>query len=126
MQSGWSQKPFIDESHLAYNEIPDVFWVISGLHYRSGSLVVLAGMSLDRRIELYIIRRSKLMSQGLANEILRPHVVSYRAIIGDYFLLMQDAGNHATRLQKKILKAEIIQHLDQPACSPVLNRIQHA
>ena len=52
--------------------------------------MVSAGISIDGRTDLHIIRNGALTGQRYRDEILRPIVVPYAAAIGDDFMLMDD------------------------------------
>ncbi|GFX07062.1 transposable element Tcb2 transposase [Trichonephila clavipes] len=52
--------------------------------------LVYGGISIDGRIDLYIIRDGPLTARRYRDEILRPIVVPYAAAIGDDFILMDD------------------------------------
>ncbi|GFU83414.1 hypothetical protein TNCV_1345991 [Trichonephila clavipes] len=54
-------------------------------HYGLSGLIVLNGVSIGRRTQLLTIRNDNLTTQRYANDILRPHVVSYAATIDDSF-----------------------------------------
>ena len=52
--------------------------------------MVYAGISIDGRTDLRIIRNGALTGLRYRDEILRPLVVSYAVAIGDDFILMED------------------------------------
>ncbi|GFX41729.1 hypothetical protein TNCV_388421 [Trichonephila clavipes] len=84
---------------------PDVFWYgkkgaleIVQYSFRKDHIVssmVWVGISVCGPTVLHITWNDNLMAQRYTNQILRPHVVTYAAAIGDSFLLMQhNARNH--------------------------------
>ncbi|GFV08260.1 DDE_3 domain-containing protein [Trichonephila clavipes] len=100
-------------------------WSILHVSQRLCGLMVWAGISIFGRTDLHIIWNSNLTAQRYANEILRPHIVPYDAIVRDSYLFMQDnARNHSVHLVENFLEVETIQRMEQPACSPDLNFIQ--
>ncbi|GFU76331.1 transposable element Tcb2 transposase [Trichonephila clavipes] len=62
----------------------------------------------------------------LVNEIFRPIVVPYAAVIGDDFILMDDNSRpHRANLVEDSLFEEGIVRMEWPACSPNINPIEH-
>ncbi|GFV38329.1 transposable element Tcb2 transposase [Trichonephila clavipes] len=60
------------------------------VRFFGGGVLVYGGISIDGRIDLYIIRDGPLTARRYRDEILRPIVVPYAAAIGDDFILMDD------------------------------------
>ena len=88
--------------------------------------MVYAGISIDGRTDLHIIRNGALTGQRYRDEILRPIVVSYAAAIGDDFMLMDDnCRPHRAHLVDDFLFEEGIIRMEWPACSPDMNPIEH-
>ncbi|GFT54906.1 hypothetical protein TNCV_4888591 [Trichonephila clavipes] len=52
------------------------------LHYRRGGLMIWAGISICGHTGQHIIRKGTPITQRYADEILKPHVISYVAVIG--------------------------------------------
>ncbi|GFS83319.1 hypothetical protein TNCV_600581 [Trichonephila clavipes] len=76
-----------------------------GNRWRNRGLMIWIGISIGLRIDLHIILNGTWTAQRYSNEILRPHLVPYAAVIGDSFLLMQDnVRNHTARLAENFLK----------------------
>ncbi|GFX83735.1 hypothetical protein TNCV_349991 [Trichonephila clavipes] len=57
---------------------------------KKGSLLVWAGINIERRTGLHIIRKGNSRAQKYADKILRPHVATYTEAVGNSFLIMQD------------------------------------
>ena len=71
--------------------------------------MVWVGISIDRRMDLYLIRNGILKAQWYADETLRFHVVPYTAAIGNSFLLMQDnTRSHTARHVENFVEAVTI------------------
>ncbi|GFW19647.1 transposable element Tcb2 transposase [Trichonephila clavipes] len=94
--------------------------------YRRAGWMVWGGISIGGRTDLHIIRNGILTGPRYADEILRPHVIAYAGAIGDSFVFQDDnARPHRARLVENMLEAETIQRREWPACSSVLNPIEH-
>ncbi|GFV72161.1 transposable element Tcb2 transposase [Trichonephila clavipes] len=66
-------------------------FVHESVRFSGGVLLVYGGISIDGRIDLYIIRDGPLTARRYRDEILRPIIVPYAAAIGDDFILMDDS-----------------------------------
>ena len=60
------------------------------IRFGGGGVMVYAGISIDGRTDLHIIRYGALTDRRYRDEILRLIVVPYAAAIGDDFILMDD------------------------------------
>ncbi|GFU49439.1 transposable element Tcb2 transposase [Trichonephila clavipes] len=81
---------------------------------------------IDGRTYLYIIRDGPLTARRYREDIIRPIVVPYAAAIGDDFILMDDnCRPHRANLVEDFLFEEGIVRMEWPACSPVMNPIEH-
>ncbi|GFU78606.1 transposable element Tcb2 transposase [Trichonephila clavipes] len=109
-QHHWSQVLFTDLSRFSLERAG---WMVWG------------GISIGGRTDLHIIRNGTLTGRRYADEILRPHVISYAGAIGDSFVFQDNARPHRARLAENMLEAETIQRREWPASSPVLNPIEH-
>ncbi|GFX89655.1 transposable element Tcb2 transposase [Trichonephila clavipes] len=65
-------------------------FVHESVRFGSGGVLVYGGISIDGRIDLYIIRDGPLTARRYMDEILKPIIVPYAAAIGDDFILMDD------------------------------------
>ena len=64
------------------------------------------------RTDLHIIRNGTSTVRRFADEILRHHVISYVAAIGDSFVFKYDNSRpHTDRLVKNMLEVEAIQRI---------------
>jgi transposase len=89
--------------------------------------MVWGGISYDGSTDLYVIRNGSLAGIGYRDEILAPIVRLYAGAIGDDFIMMDDnARPHRAGIVNEYLQQETIEHMDWPAKSPDLNRIEHA
>ncbi|GFT55845.1 transposable element Tcb2 transposase [Trichonephila clavipes] len=64
-------------------------FVHESVRFGSGGELVYFSISIDGRTDLYIIRDGSLTARRYMDEILRPFVVSYAAVIGDDFILKE-------------------------------------
>ncbi|GFX58502.1 transposable element Tcb2 transposase [Trichonephila clavipes] len=67
-------------------------FVYESVRFGGGGVLVYGGISIDGRTDLYIIRYGPLTARRYRDEILRPIVVPYAAVIGDDFILMDDSS----------------------------------
>ncbi|GBN08962.1 hypothetical protein AVEN_220705-1 [Araneus ventricosus] len=85
-----------------------------------------AGVSINGRTDLYIIRNGELTAQRCRDDILRPIVGPYAASIWVESILMDDnARPHCARLVDNFLFNEGILRMDWPAYSSDINPIEH-
>ena len=96
------------------------------VRFDGGRMMVYAGISIDGCTDFYIIQNGALTGYRYRNKILRPIVAPYSAAIGDDFILMDDncRPNHANLVNDFLLEERIIQ-IEWPACSLVMNLIEH-
>ena len=97
-------------------------------HDRFGgqSVMVWAGISVDGRTDLYVIRNGALTGLRYRDEILDPIVRPFAGAVGLDFTLMDDnARPHRARVVTEYLEQEGITRMDWPARSPDLNPIEH-
>ncbi|GFV14197.1 transposable element Tcb2 transposase [Trichonephila clavipes] len=117
---------FSDESHfsLCFLCVNSSGWnvsqgaiafVLGSVRFGGGEVIVYAGISIDGRIDLHIIRNRALNGHRYRDEILKLIVVLYTAELGDEVVLMDDIGRFG----------EGIMRMKWPACSPDMNPIQH-
>ncbi|GFW57835.1 transposable element Tcb2 transposase [Trichonephila clavipes] len=69
-------------------------FVHESVRFGGGGVLVYCGISIDGRTDLHIIRDGPLTARRYRDEILRPIVVPYAAVIGDDFILMDDNCSH--------------------------------
>ena len=90
-------------------------------HDRFGgqSVMVWAGISVDGRTDLYVIRNGALTGLRYRDEILDPIVRPFAGAVGLDFTLMDDnARPHRARVVTEYLEQEGITRMDWPARSP--------
>ena len=88
--------------------------------------MVLAGISLGGRTDLYVFPRGGVTAVWYLNEVLEPIVRQYAGAIGDTFMLMQDnARAHTARVAMSLLDDECITVMNWAARSTDLNPIEH-
>ncbi|GFV49247.1 transposable element Tcb2 transposase [Trichonephila clavipes] len=96
------------------------------VRFGGGGVLVYGGISIEGRTDLYIIRDGPLTARRCRDEFLRPTVVPYAAAIGDDFILMDDnCRPHCANLVEDFLFEKEIVQMEQPACSPDMNLIDH-
>ncbi|GFW34221.1 transposable element Tcb1 transposase [Trichonephila clavipes] len=101
-------------------------FVQESVKFGGGGVLVYGGISLDGRIDLYIVRDGPLTARQYRDEIVRPIVDPYAAAIGDDFILMDDnCRPHRANLVEDFLFEEGIVRMEWPACSPDMNPIEH-
>ncbi|GFX31819.1 transposable element Tcb1 transposase [Trichonephila clavipes] len=101
-------------------------FVHESVRFGGGVVLVYGGISIDGRIDLYIIRDGPLTARRYRDEILRPIVVPYAAAIGDDFILMDyNSRPHRANLVEDFLFEEGIVRMEWPACSSDMNPIEH-
>ncbi|GFU66741.1 transposable element Tcb2 transposase [Trichonephila clavipes] len=101
-------------------------FVHESVRFGGGGVVLYGGISIDGRIDLYIIRDGPLTARRYRDEILRPIVVLYAAAIGDDFILMDDnCRPHRANLVEDFLFEKGIVRMELPACSPDMNPIEY-
>ena len=89
------------------------------------SVMVWAGISFDRRTELYVIRNGPLTDLRYRDKILIPIVRTYAGALGLDFILMDDnAQPHRARVVTDYLGQEEITRMGWPARFPDLNPIE--
>lgn len=94
--------------------------------FQGGSVMIWGGISYDARTELVFIERGGLTAARYVEEILQPHVTTFRLSIGEDFILMHDnARPHVARCVKDYLEEVGIAYMDWPARSPDMNPIEH-
>ncbi|GFT84463.1 transposable element Tcb2 transposase [Trichonephila clavipes] len=83
-------------------------FVHESVRFGGGRVLVYSGISIDGRTDLYIIRDEPLTACLYRDEILRPIVVPYAAVIGDDFILMDDDSrpHRANLLEDSISRKE--------------------
>ena len=88
--------------------------------YDKGSVVVLAGISINGKTDLYVIQNRTLTALRYCNEILK-FVRPYAGAIGPGYILMDDnARPHRALITNAYLEHETIVSMDLPAQSPDL------
>ena len=88
--------------------------------------MVWAGISRGGRTDLLIVMRGMMTGVRHMDEILDVYVRPYAGAIGPQFILMDDkARPHRARVVEDCLQQETIVRMYWPACSPVLNPIEH-
>ena len=88
--------------------------------------MIYAGISINGRTDLHIIRNGALTGRRYRGEIFRPIIVPYTAWIRDEFILIDDISRpHRSNLVNDFLLQEAIIRMEWPACSPDMNPIEH-
>ena len=91
-----------------------------------GSVMVLGGISMEGRTDLYCLENGSLTSIRYRDEILEPIVRPYAGAVGPGFVLMHDnAWPHVARVCRLYLEDEEIDTIGCPSRSPHLNPIEH-
>ncbi|GFV77216.1 hypothetical protein TNCV_444461 [Trichonephila clavipes] len=71
--------------------------------------MVWSGISIGGQTDLHFIWDGNWTTQRYADEIMRPHIVTYAAAIGDSFILIQDnVKPHTAHLMENCLEVEPI------------------
>ncbi|GFV10619.1 transposable element Tcb2 transposase [Trichonephila clavipes] len=138
-RNGWSNVLFSDE--FCFFVHPDnrriFIWRDRGsrnnpafmhesVRFGGAGMLVYGGISIGGRTDLYIIRDGPLTARRYRDEILRPIVVPYAAVIRDDFILMDDNWRPPrANLVEDFLFDEGIERMEWPACSPDMNPIEH-
>ena len=65
-------------------------FALKSVRFGGCGVMIYAGIFIDRRTELHIIRDGALIGRRYRDEILRPIVGPYAAAIGGEFILMDD------------------------------------
>ncbi|KFM63165.1 hypothetical protein X975_06210, partial [Stegodyphus mimosarum] len=95
------------------------------IRFGRGIVTVRAGIPINGRTDLYIIRNGALIAHRYRDEILRQTVVLYAAALVDEFILMEDNDRpHRAQLVDNLLFGDGIR-MDWPACFPDMNPIEH-
>ena len=93
--------------------------------YNGGSVMVLAGVTVDRRTDLVVVP-GILTGQHYIDEILRPHVVPFLRPMGNNGIFQDDnARPHRARIVNGFLQANNVRRLEWPAISSALSCIEH-
>ncbi|GFU41853.1 transposable element Tcb2 transposase [Trichonephila clavipes] len=101
-------------------------FVHESVRFDGGGVLVYGGISIDGRIDLYIIRDGPLTARRYRDEILRPILIFYAAAIRDDFILMDDnCRPHRANLVEDFFFEKGIIRMEWPACSPDMNPIEH-
>ncbi|GBM52115.1 Transposable element Tcb2 transposase [Araneus ventricosus] len=134
----WATVLFTDESRFSLNtdsrrtfiwREPGTRYLHSNVreidHYGGGGLMVWAGIMLDGRTPLHVIKRGTVTGVSYRDEILEPYVRFFRGAVGPEFILMEDNGrSHRALLVDEFLESEDILRMDWPARSPDFNPIE--
>ncbi|GFU65037.1 transposable element Tcb2 transposase [Trichonephila clavipes] len=119
----WSNVLFSDESRFSvYPDNRRIFiwrdrgsrknpaFVRESVRFGGGGVLEYGGISIDGRLDLYIIRNGPLTSRRYREEILRPIVVPYAAAIEDDFILMDNnyRPHRANLVEDFIFEEEIV------------------
>ncbi len=94
--------------------------------FGGGSVMVWGGISMEGRIDLYLLDNGTLTAIRYWDEILGPIVRPYAGAVGPGFLLVHDnARPHVARVCRQFLEDEGIDTTEWPPRSPDLNSIEH-
>ncbi|GFU62989.1 transposable element Tcb2 transposase [Trichonephila clavipes] len=81
---------------------------------------------LNGRTELHIFHRGSVTGDRCCEEVLLPHVLLFRGVIGPGFIFMDvNAWPHWTLAVEELLESEDITRMDWSAYFPDLNPIEH-
>ncbi|GBM06025.1 Transposable element Tcb1 transposase [Araneus ventricosus] len=95
-------------------------------HYRSGGLLVWAGIAMNGRTDLYVFAGGSITAVRYRHEMPHPLVRSFIAAMGtDAIFMDNNACPHRARLVGSYLESETIPQMAWPARSPDLNPIEH-
>ena len=95
--------------------------------FGGGSVMVLAGISAQGKMDLHVIDNGTLTTLKYVNEILDVYVCPYAGAVSENFILMDDnARTHKARITDQYLEQATIVRMEWPARSLDLNPIEHA
>ena len=93
--------------------------------FDGGSVMVWAGISIGGRTDLVFID-GNLDSRRYIDEVLRPHVLSYLAAIGNGAIFQDDnVRPHRGKNVVDFLEENGVEHMEWPAISPDMSAIEH-
>ncbi|GFX77682.1 transposable element Tcb2 transposase [Trichonephila clavipes] len=82
-------------------------------HYGGPGVLVWGGIMLNGRSELHIFDRGSVTGDRYCEEVLLPHVLLFRGVIGpDFFFMDDNARPHRTLAVEELLESEDITRMD--------------
>ncbi|KFM63155.1 Transposable element Tc1 transposase, partial [Stegodyphus mimosarum] len=101
-------------------------FVHESVQFGVGGVLVWAGIPINGRADLHIIRNGTSTSQRYRDDIFRPIMVLYDIAFGNEFILMDDNDRpHRAQLVVNFLFDKGILRMDWPVYSPDMNPIEH-
>ncbi|GFY07310.1 transposable element Tcb2 transposase [Trichonephila clavipes] len=93
--------------------------------YRSGGIMVWAGISLGGHTDLHVFQGGTVTGVRYWDEILDPYIHPYAGAIGNDFILMDNARPHRAVIVEEYLEGLCLEQMEWLARSPDLSPIEN-